>query len=67
VWSEHDRIFPIDPFAQSARQRVPCARHLVLNGVGHVPMLDNPVLVATTIFATVARVTLDRSETVSQT
>ena len=49
VWSQHDRIFPMEPFATSARQRVPGARHFVLEGVGHVPMLDNPVLWQTTI------------------
>jgi pimeloyl-ACP methyl ester carboxylesterase len=56
VWSELDRIFPLQPFAANARQRVPGARHLVLEGVGHVPMLDNPALVAHTILQTVRRV-----------
>ena len=55
VWSREDRIFPIEPFAQSARGRIPDARHLVLEEVGHVPMLDNPELVARTILATIAR------------
>jgi pimeloyl-ACP methyl ester carboxylesterase len=55
VWSSHDRIFPPEPFAQSARDRIAGARHLMLDGVGHVPMLDNPELVARTILATVAR------------
>jgi pimeloyl-ACP methyl ester carboxylesterase len=56
VWSEHDRIFPLDPFAATARERVHGASHSVLNGVGHVPMLDNPELVARTILQHVARV-----------
>ena len=55
VWSQHDRIFPVDPFAATARQRVPGARHLMLDGVGHVPMLDNPELVARTILDTISR------------
>mgnify|MGYP001610971394 CR=1 FL=1 len=56
VWSERDRIFPLDPFAATARERVRGASHSVLNGVGHVPMLDNPELVARTILQHVARV-----------
>lgn len=55
AWSQEDRIFPLHPFADSARQRVPSARHLVLEDVGHVPMLDNPTLVARTILNTIAR------------
>jgi pimeloyl-ACP methyl ester carboxylesterase len=55
VWAKPDRIFPPEIFAVSARQRVPGARHLVLEDVGHVPMLDNPELVARAILETVAR------------
>jgi pimeloyl-ACP methyl ester carboxylesterase len=55
VWSRPDRIFPMQPFAENARERAPDARHLVLDHVGHVPMLDNPRLVAQTILATIAR------------
>jgi pimeloyl-ACP methyl ester carboxylesterase len=54
VWSDKDRIFPPEPFARSARERIPGARHLMLNDVGHVPMLDNPELVARTILSTIA-------------
>ena len=49
AWSENDRIFPIDEYLPIARQRVPRARFVVLKDVGHVPMLDNPELVADTI------------------
>jgi pimeloyl-ACP methyl ester carboxylesterase len=56
VWSEQDRIFPLDPFAATARQRIQGASHSVLEGVGHVPMLDNPELVARTILDHVALV-----------
>ena len=55
VWSAKDRIFPPDPFASSARKRIPNARHLTLADIGHVPMLDNPSLVAQTILDTIAR------------
>ena len=55
VWSAKDRIFPPTPFAISARERIPNARHLTLADIGHVPMLDNPGLVAQTILNTIAR------------
>lgn len=55
VWSTKDRIFPMTPFANNARTRIPHARHLTLENVGHVPMLDNPTLVARTILNTIAR------------
>jgi pimeloyl-ACP methyl ester carboxylesterase len=49
AWSEHDKIFPEDKLGSVARERLPGARYLVLPGVGHVPMLDDPQLVAATI------------------
>jgi pimeloyl-ACP methyl ester carboxylesterase len=60
AWSACDRIFPLVPFADSARRRVLGAQHLVLDDVGHVPMLDNPRLVADTILDTTAQ-TRDRA------
>jgi len=57
VWSSADRIFPLQPFAEVAKQRVLGARHLTLQGVGHVPMIDDPELVARTILQTIARAT----------
>ena len=62
VWSEKDRIFPPKPYAETARQRLPGARHLVLDDVGHVPMLDNPALVARTILDTVSRTNGDATQ-----
>src|SRR5262249_52374319 len=55
VWAARDRIFPVRPFADAARERVPGARHSVLDDVGHVPMLDNSELVARTSLEQVAR------------
>jgi pimeloyl-ACP methyl ester carboxylesterase len=49
AWCELDRIFPEREFGARARERVPSARYVVLEGVGHVPMLDDPQLVATVI------------------
>lgn len=51
AWSEFDRIFPERRHGPIARQRVPGARYLVLSRVGHVPMIDDPILVAETILA----------------
>jgi pimeloyl-ACP methyl ester carboxylesterase len=51
AWSSADRIFPVHVHAARARELVPDAHFLVLEGVGHVPMLDDPQLVAATILA----------------
>lgn len=63
AWSERDRIFPIEIHAPLARERVPEAHYLVLPNVGHVPMFDDPQLVADTILASTGRA---RSVTESQ-
>jgi len=49
-----DRIFPVDVFGARARELIPGASFVVLDGVGHVPMLDDPRLVARTILASAA-------------
>ncbi len=46
VWSEKDRVFPVEVYAARARELVPGARFTVLADVGHVPMLDAPDRVA---------------------
>jgi pimeloyl-ACP methyl ester carboxylesterase len=51
AWGEHDRIFPLDQLAV-ARDRLPNARFSVLADCGHVPITDDPELVAATIVAT---------------
>lgn len=54
AWSEHDKV--LLPYqGRRARKILPEAFHTVLEGVGHVPMLDDPELVARTILETVAR------------
>jgi len=51
AWSEGDRIFPVGRHLPIARERVPQAQFMVLPGVGHVPMIDDPELVARTILS----------------
>jgi len=47
--SEKDRIFPPAVHEPIARERIPHARFVVLPGVGHVPMIDDPALTAKVI------------------
>lgn len=51
AWSEVDRMVPAEPYGRLARELVPGATWLVLPGVGHNPMIDDPDLVARTIVA----------------
>jgi pimeloyl-ACP methyl ester carboxylesterase len=44
-----DRILPLHVNGAIARRRMPSAQFIVLPGVGHVPMIDDPQLVARTI------------------
>ncbi len=52
AWSEHDRILPLREGLPVARRRVPGARFAILPGVGHVPMLDDPAMVADVVLRT---------------
>ncbi|MES1193689.1 MAG: alpha/beta hydrolase [Solirubrobacterales bacterium] len=49
AWCGEDRLLLESVNGAMARTLVPGARHLTLPGVGHVPMLDDPALVAATI------------------
>jgi pimeloyl-ACP methyl ester carboxylesterase len=49
AWGELDRLIPLRRFGPVMRERVPHAEFTVLPGVGHVPMADDPELVARTI------------------
>ncbi|WNM39646.1 alpha/beta fold hydrolase [Micromonospora halotolerans] len=51
AWGTRDRILPYRQ-AALARTRLPAARHLELAGCGHVPMHDDPELVASVILDT---------------
>ena len=48
AWGARDRILP-PANARVARERLPGARFLSLPGCGHVPMTDNPAMVASVI------------------
>ncbi len=50
-WGERDRIFPAHQLDR-ARERMPDATHQLLHGCGHVPMSDDPDLVARLILRT---------------
>ena len=50
AWGTRDRLLPPAQAAR-ARRRLPDATHVALRGCGHVPMLDDPPLVARVILA----------------
>lgn len=58
AWSAADHIFPPTVYAATARQRMPHAHFVVLQGVGHVPMIDDPGLCARIIVDAVERAVL---------
>jgi pimeloyl-ACP methyl ester carboxylesterase len=45
AWAGRDLVLPRWQ-AETARRRLPHGEHLILRGVGHVPMFDHPRLVA---------------------
>lgn len=49
AWAEHDRTIPWRRYGHPMRARIPGAEFITLPGVGHVPMSDDPRLVARTI------------------
>jgi pimeloyl-ACP methyl ester carboxylesterase len=49
AWSELDRILPLGTRGARARMLMPAAGWRVVPGVGHVPMFDDPGLVASVI------------------
>jgi pimeloyl-ACP methyl ester carboxylesterase len=53
AWSAYDRVLPLKTAGARARERLPKARFIVLEDVGHVPMFDDPDLVARTILETI--------------
>ena len=54
AWSELDRLLLYGPQSRRARERMPSARHVTLEGLGHVPMWDDPDAVARVVRDAVA-------------
>ncbi len=66
AWSEQDRLFPVEVNGALARQLIPGARFVVLPDVGHIPMLDDPQLVAQSILTAARCEPLLRDPTVAE-
>jgi pimeloyl-ACP methyl ester carboxylesterase len=49
AWGTKDRILPTPKYSRRIRQLLPDAEWVELPGLGHVPMSDDPELVARTI------------------
>jgi pimeloyl-ACP methyl ester carboxylesterase len=55
VWGTRDRILPPKRYSERLRRMLPGAEWIELKGLGHMPMSDDPELVAGTIASFVAR------------
>jgi pimeloyl-ACP methyl ester carboxylesterase len=51
AWPEKDTVHPVGLYEMTVKERLPGAVFTILPNVGHVPMLDDPELVARTILA----------------
>lgn len=49
AWASDDDILPVSKYEAAVRDRLPAARFIVLPGVGHASMVDDPNLVIETI------------------
>jgi pimeloyl-ACP methyl ester carboxylesterase len=49
AWPVKDRIFPYKRYGRPLREALPEAELRMLDDVGHLPMLDDPALVAALI------------------
>lgn len=55
AWGTRDRIIPSPRYSRRLREMIPAAEWLELPGLGHIPMFDDPQLVARTIGEFTAR------------
>jgi pimeloyl-ACP methyl ester carboxylesterase len=55
AWGTRDRIIPSPRYSKRMRELLPAAEWVELRGLGHVPMSDDPELVARTISEFTAR------------
>jgi pimeloyl-ACP methyl ester carboxylesterase len=56
AWGTRDRILPVERYSQRFREMLPDAEWVALPGAGHIPMSDEPELVARTITGFAGRV-----------
>jgi pimeloyl-ACP methyl ester carboxylesterase len=56
VWARQDRVVPFRGFGQPLMERLPTAELVMLDGVGHVPMVDDSEAVTAQILEVTARV-----------
>jgi pimeloyl-ACP methyl ester carboxylesterase len=63
VWAERDRILPFKHFGSPMLERLPGAELIRLEGVGHVPMSDDPARVAELILEVTRAVDLAATST----
>ena len=49
AWAEYDEVLPMASYVEAVRGRLPGAGFVVLPGVGHAAMMDDPDLVIRTI------------------
>jgi pimeloyl-ACP methyl ester carboxylesterase len=54
AWAERDRILPYEGYSEAWRAVLPDVDWMTMPGVGHVPMSDDPELVARTILEVTA-------------
>ena len=54
AWSGNDALLPVARYEKNVRERLPQATFKVLPDVGHVPVFDDPDLVARTTLAATA-------------
>ncbi len=54
AWGDKDALLLYGPQAARARERMPSARHVTLEDIGHVPMFDDPAGTAAVIRQAVA-------------
>jgi pimeloyl-ACP methyl ester carboxylesterase len=62
AWAEHDRTIPFGRYGRPFLDAVAHAEHVTVRGVGHIPMFDDPELVAGTILEITRQADEDRSE-----
>jgi pimeloyl-ACP methyl ester carboxylesterase len=62
AWPERDRTIPFSRYGRPFLDAVPDAEYVTLRGVGHVPMYDDPAIVARTILDITRPVDDDRRQ-----